>query len=79
MMTLRKKLFHTIYLSLSFQKTKNNWNALVKKDLVLLCKAYNCQIKSRDLKKEIVVKLNSVIGSVESIPLSELLNKSKDL
>lgn len=50
-----------------------------KKDLVLLCKAYNCQIKSRDLKNEIVVKLNSVIGSVESIPLAELLNKSKDL
>lgn len=45
-----------------------------KKDLVLMCKAYNCRFE-----KKIVVKLNTAIGSVESISLSELLNKSKDL
>lgn len=73
-----KVISHNLLKSI-ISKNKGYMDCFGKKDLVLLCKAYNCQIKSRNLKHEIVVKLNSVIGSDESIPLAELLNKSKDL
>lgn len=69
-----KVISHNLLMSIISQN-KGYMECFGKKDLVLMCKAYNCRFE----KKKIVVKLNTAIGSVDSISLSELLNKSKDL